>query len=162
MTKKVLATDVAETFFSMREAGNSKYCEFVSEKLLGSKSISDTIKREKLPTFIKNYTQTKFTIDKQLVNIKEERKLMSTFVIAARTHSEIDLPAYFGSYEFSVVPKSLFATDGCLRLNTDEAIIAQELIKLQQEECNQSTEVSRKVSTKVRKAVSEKLLYSMG
>ena len=87
---------------------------------------------------------------------------MPKFVIAARTRPEIDLPAYFGSYEFSVVPKSLFATDGYLRLNTDEAIIAQELIKLQQEECNQSTEVSRKVSTKVRKAVSEKLLYSMG
>ena len=162
LTKTVLATDVAETFLSMREAGNAQYCEFVSENLLGSKSIWNTIKKEKLPTFAKNCAQTKLTIDKQLVNIKEERKLMPKFVIAARTRPEIDLPAYFGSYEFSVVPKSLFATDGCLRLNTDEAIIAQELIKLQQEECNQSTEVSRKVSTKVWKAVSEKLLYSMG
>ena len=27
LTKKVLATYVAETFFSMREAGNAKYCD---------------------------------------------------------------------------------------------------------------------------------------
>ena len=43
LTKKVLATDVADIFLSMREAGNAKYCEFVSENLLGSKSI--TIKK---------------------------------------------------------------------------------------------------------------------
>ena len=128
---------------STREAGNAKYSEFVSEHLLGSKSIWDTIKKEKLPTSAKNCAQTKLTIDKQVANIKEERKLMSRFVIAARTHPEIDLPAYFGSYEFSVVPKSLFAlfaTDGCLRLSTDKASIAQELLKLQQKKCNQSTE----------------------
>ena len=53
LTKKELATDVAETFLSMREAGNTKYCEFVSGNLLGSKSIWGTIKKEKLPTFTK-------------------------------------------------------------------------------------------------------------
>ena len=65
---------------------------------------------------------------------------MSRFVIAARTSPEIDLPTYFSSYEFSVVVKSLFATDGCPCLSTDKALIAQELLKLHQEECNQSTE----------------------
>ena len=64
---------------------------------------------------------------------------MSRFVIAARTHPEIDWPAYFGSYEFSVAPNSLFATHGCLRLSTEKASIAQELLKLQQE-FNESTE----------------------
>ena len=64
---------------------------------------------------------------------------MSRFAIAARTHPEIDWPAYFGSYEFSVAPNSLFATHGCLRLSTEKASIAQELLKLQQE-FNESTE----------------------
>ena len=154
LTKKVLATDVAEAFLSMRGAGNAKYCEFVSENLLGSKSIWDTIKKKKLPTFAKNCTQTKLTIDKQLVNIKEERKPMSRVVIAARTRPETDLPAYFGSYEFSVVPKSLFATDGCLRLSTDKASIAQEILKLQQQECNQSTEsVNESTESNIRKVI---------
>ena len=61
----------------MREAGNVKYCEFVSENLLGSKSMWDTMKKAKLPTFAKNCVQTKLTIDKELVNIKKEHKLMS-------------------------------------------------------------------------------------
>ena len=153
-TKKVLATDVVETFLSMREAGNAKFCEFVSENLLGSKSIWDTIKKKKLPTFAKNCAQTKLTIDKQLVNIKEESKLMSRFVIAARAQPEIDLPAYFGSYEISVVPKSLFATDECLRLSTDKASIAQELLKLQQEERNQSTQsVNGSIESNIRKVI---------
>ena len=77
---------------------------------------------------------------------------MSRFVVAARTRPEIDLPAYFGSYEFSVVPKSLFATDGYLRLSTDKASITQELLKLQQEECNQSTEsVNESTESNIRK-----------
>ena len=79
---------------------------------------------------------------------------MSRFVIAARTHP--DLPAYFDSYEFSVVPNSLFATDGCLRLSTEKASISQELLKLQQE-CNQSTASINEGRT----ATSEKLIYSM-
>ena len=90
-------------------------------------------KKEKLPTFAKHCTQNKLTVDKQLANIEEERKLMSRFVIAARTHPEIDLPAFFSSYEFSVVPKSHFTTDGCLRLRADKASIVQELLQLQQE-----------------------------
>ena len=154
LTKRVLATDVVETFLSMREAGNAKYCEFFSEKLFSSKSIWDTIKKEKLPTFTKNSAQTKVTIDKQLVNIKEKCRLMSRFVIKARTSPEIDLPAYFGSYKFLVVPTSLFATDGCLCLSTDKASIAQKLFKLQQEECNQSMEsVDKGTESSIRKVV---------
>ena len=91
LTKKVLATDVTETFSSMRETVNPKYCEIISENLLSSKSIWDTIKIEKLPTFTKNYAQTKLTIDKHLFNIKEERKPMLRFVIASKTCPEIDL-----------------------------------------------------------------------
>ena len=154
LTKKVLATDLAETFLSMRGADNVKSCEFISENLLGSKSLWDTIKKEKLPTFAKNCALTKLTIDKQLVNIKEERKLMSKFFIAARTRPEIDLPVYFGSHEFSVVPKSLFATDECLCLSTDKASITRKLLKLQQEECTQNTEsVNKSAESNIRKVI---------
>ena len=45
LSKKILANNAAETFLSMEEAGNAKYCEFVSENLLGSKSIQDAIKK---------------------------------------------------------------------------------------------------------------------
>ena len=39
---------------------------------------------------------------------------MSRLIAAARSRPEIDISKYFGYYEFSVVPKSLFLDDGKL------------------------------------------------
>ena len=79
---------------------------------------------------------------------------MSGFVIAARTRPEIDLLGYFGSYNFPVVPESLYATDGCLRLSTDKASITQELPQLLEEECYQNTEsVNESTESNIRKVI---------
>ena len=43
-------------------------------------------------------------VQSQLVNIKAKRKLMSRFLVAARSRSEIDFPGHLGKYEFSAVP----------------------------------------------------------
>ena len=43
-------------------------------------------------------------VQSQLVNIKAKRKLMSRFLVAARSRSENDFPGYLGKYEFSAVP----------------------------------------------------------
>ena len=45
-------------------------------------------------------------VQSQLVNIKVERKLMSRFLVAARSTSEINLPGYLGKYEFPAVVES--------------------------------------------------------
>ena len=55
---------------------------------------------------------------------------MSQFVIASRSRSDIDLPNYFATYEFSVVPRSLYTMDGFLCQINDKATIAQEIRKL--------------------------------
>ena len=44
--------------------------------------------------------------------------------------SDIDLPNYFVTYEFSVVPRSLFTMDGFLHQTSDKATIAREIRKL--------------------------------
>ena len=41
---------------------------------------------------------------------------MTRLLIASRTRPDIDLPRYLGMYEFSVVPRSLFTTDGTLNV----------------------------------------------
>ena len=43
-----------------------------------------------------------------MVNIKEERKLISPFIVASGMRQDIDSPSYFEEYEFSVVPRPLF------------------------------------------------------
>ena len=52
---------------------------------------------------------------------------MSRLIVAARSRPEIDISKYFGDYEFSVVPKSLFLDDRKLVPIKDKYVILQEL-----------------------------------
>ena len=52
-------------------------------------------------------------------------------MLAARCRPDIDLPGYFGIYEFSIVPKPLFTPDGNLYKCTDTANVADEICNLQ-------------------------------
>ena len=45
-------------------------------------------------------------------------------------YKEIDLPAYFGRFEFTVVPRSMFRQDGSLLLGTDKATVTHEIEKM--------------------------------
>ena len=58
---------------------------------------------------------------------------MPRLIVAARSRPEIDISKYFGDYEFSVVPKSLFHHDGKLVPTKDKYVILQELEHLHQE-----------------------------
>ena len=91
------------------------------------KKVSGTqYKKKKLPTFDSLSRKTIFKVKTRIINIKEERKLMVQFIIAARTRPDIDLSFYFGECEFSVVPRSLFTADGLLHQTTDKSIITKE------------------------------------
>ncbi len=63
----------------------------------------------------------------KIIQLKEERTLMSRFLIAARKRPELDLEEAIGNYEFSVVPKSLFATDGSPLPSTDKSNVMKEI-----------------------------------
>ena len=65
------------------------------------------MEKTKLPTFISNNDQVKvqynwITLNNQYLILKEQ-KLMSRFFIAAKS-PDIDLPGYFGTYEFLKFP----------------------------------------------------------
>ena len=79
------------------------------------------MKRCNLKTF-KTQTKTiKSKVKQQLVEMKEEKNLLSRFLIAARKRPELELEKCIGSFEFSVVPKSLFSVDGELLPCNDKA-----------------------------------------
>ena len=63
-------------------------------------------------------------------SLKEERKLISKFLILSRTRHDIDLPSYLGDNEFSVVPRSLFTLDGQFYKSTDKSVILNEIENL--------------------------------
>lgn len=68
-----------------------------------------------------NSKQITVTVNKELVNLKAERKLLSRFVVTICSRPRIDLYYYLGEFELSVVPRSLFTLDVFLHIETEKA-----------------------------------------
>ena len=56
----------------------------------GDGSIWDPMKKEKLNTFSSNNKKVTVSVNKQLVQVREERKLMTRLLVASRTRPDID------------------------------------------------------------------------
>ena len=126
-TKKVLPMHAVDRFLQAKEIGQTKYEEFVKEKLEGEGSILDTIKKEKIATFVSNNKAFTVTINNETYQIKEERKLLSRLLVVSQTRPDLDLPTEFGKYEFSVSPPSIFASDRTLNDEKKKSDIAVQL-----------------------------------
>ena len=70
----------------------------------------------------------------EALQIRQERKLMNQILAASRIPPETDLSNIFGTYEFSVVKLSRFATDRSLYYCKDKSVIPKELRKFEPEE----------------------------
>ena len=101
---------------------------FRAERLYGEKSIWDPMVKRKLPTFAETTKKVNVKVNK-LVQLKEEKKLMTKFIIASRKREDINLPYYFGTNKFSVIPRSLFRPDGTMLLDTDKSTVMHEIEK---------------------------------
>ena len=130
VTKKVLNPKLAEEFLAHETNGKELLENFINERFEEEKSIWEPITKSKLPTFGSNLKTVTVKIKDQLVQVKEEHKLISRFLIVCRTRHDIDLPSYLGDYEFSVVPRSLFTPDGQLYKSTDKSVILNEIENL--------------------------------
>ena len=127
VTKKILNPKLAEEFLAHETTGNELLENFIKVRFKGEKSIWDSITKSKLPTFGSNVKTVTFQIKGQLVQVKEEHKLISRFLIVCRTRHDIDLPSYLADYEFSVVSQSLFTPNGQLYKSTDKSVILNEI-----------------------------------
>ena len=87
------------------------------------------MKMKKLKTFQNHNTFVVKNGDK-ITKLKEERGLLQRFVIAARSRPNLDLKECIGTYEFGVIPRSLFSGDGSVLLPGDKSKIMQYLEKL--------------------------------
>ena len=85
--------------------------------------------QRKLPAFAERTKKVNVKVNNKVVQLKEEKKLMAKFIIASRKQEDIDLPYYFGKYELSVIPRSLFRPDGTVLLDTDKSNVMHEIEK---------------------------------
>ena len=114
---------MTKVFLDCVAIGEVLYNNFVDERLFGEVSIWEPLKKRKITTFKIHVKSCNIKTKEGVVNIKEERKLMSRFIVASRTRQDIDLPHYFGEYEFSVVPRSLFNRYGVLIPSKDKSSV---------------------------------------
>ena len=108
LSKAVLAKDATVDTLNNHEIGKEMYQGFVEQRIKGSTSVWAKLKKRKLKTF---QTQS-YKVGEKIVQIKEERSLVTRFLIMSHRRDEIDLRDIIGNYELSVVPQALFLQDG--------------------------------------------------
>ena len=127
--KRCYLTILHKEFLEIEKEGQCLYEQFIEERIVGSNCIWDSITKRKLPTFVNNKKIVTVKIRNQLINIRIERKLMSRFIVTARSRPDIDLPGYRGKHEFSAVPKSLFTEEGDLIGCNDKSKMTAEMLE---------------------------------
>lgn len=130
VSKAVLPTNVALELLQHQMIGEETYTQFVNERIQGPLSVWSPMKKRNLLTFKQQSKRVQIPAEKKIVQLKEERTLLSRFLITARKRPEIDLEESIGNYEFSVVPKSMFTDDGQPLLTTDKSKIMHEIESL--------------------------------
>ena len=83
--------------------------------------------KKKLNTFKTSNATVEINAGGKLVKIKEERGLLQRLIVISRSRPQLDLKECIGTYEFGVVPRSLFALDGTVMLAYDKAKILHHL-----------------------------------
>ena len=92
ITKKVLPKDQADIFLAHDEAGSELFNLVRAERLYGEKSIWDPMVKRKLPTFAQTTKKVNVKVNNKVVQLKEEKTLMTKFILASRKQKYIDLP----------------------------------------------------------------------
>jgi len=131
LTKAVMTQTATNDIIHRDEIGQQMFESFVTERLTeGKLSVWDKMNRRKLETFKSANASTVVRMGDKMVKMKEERGLLQRCIIISRSRPELDLKECIGTYEFGIVPRSLFASDGSLLLAYDKASILHQLEKL--------------------------------
>ena len=94
----------AEEFLQHETIGEDMYNSFKNERIIGNTSVWDKMTKCKQSTYVAANKTAKIKLKDQVVELKEERRLMTQFVIASKSCENMNLPQIFGNHEFSVVP----------------------------------------------------------
>ena len=89
----------------------------------------------------------------KLVKIKEERGLLQRLILIFRSRPQLDLKERIGTYEFGVVPRSLFASDGTVLLAYHKAKILHHLELLVTYQAAKTTDQSKGPTNKLKKCI---------
>ena len=114
VTKSVMHEEVAIDVHQRNEIGQKRYTEFVENRIKTNKvNIWNPIPQSKFKMWKESGEKVQIKFKESIVELKECNSLLIRLLVVARSRPGIDLKQSIGLYEFSVVPKALFAAD-CL------------------------------------------------
>ena len=106
------------------------FVEFTIERLTeGRHCVWNKMTKKQLKTFKTSDATIEINAayGRKLVQMKEEHGLLQRPIVISRSPPQLDLKECIGTYEFGVVPRSLFASDGTVLLAYDKAKILHHL-----------------------------------
>ena len=120
MTHSILTDD--SDLVEIEQIGEELYDKFIEERgANGPGNVWDKLTKRKLLTFRGLTKCVKLKIKDKIVNLREERSLMTRLLVISRSRPGIDIAEQFAKHEFSVVPHSLFDNEGKMLKCSDKA-----------------------------------------
>lgn len=122
IVSSVLIPDAAKVDILSRDKnGMNDYQNFVQERLVQNSpmSVCDPMKKMKLKTFYTWVENTRVRLG-EVFKLREERKLLACFLIIQQSRTELfpQFSATIANYEIAITPRSMFALDGSLLIQT--------------------------------------------
>ncbi|CAH3043013.1 unnamed protein product [Porites lobata] len=113
VTKVRMPEKVKKDLCNQSVIGNKLFGTFVKERIqTAEKSIWDVVKKRKLLTWKTTEKTVRVATKDKIIELKEDRCLFARMMVICKSRPEIDIKEAVGVYEFSVVPRSMFAADG--------------------------------------------------
>ena len=112
VTKVVMPETVKEDLCEQSEIGRRLFDCFVKERVQSGKvNLWLPMKKRKLLTWKTSAKVVKVTAADEIAELQEDRSLLARVMMVCKSRPEIDIKETVGQYEFSIVPRSLFAAD---------------------------------------------------
>ena len=110
-----MADDVKEELINEPDTGNSIAEPFTTERIKSGKlNLWSPMKKRQLKTWRMAGKKVRVTTGDKIVELQEDRSLFAQMFVISESRRVVDLQETVSRYEFSVVPRSMFAIDGTM------------------------------------------------
>ena len=113
VTKVVAPEKVKKDLVGQSGIGEKLFETFVKDRVQSGKfGIWTPMKKRKLQTWKTMGKKIKLSISGQTIELQEDWNLFVRMLVICKSRPEIDIREAVGTYEFTVVPRSMFGADG--------------------------------------------------
>ena len=113
--KVVVPEKVQKDLVGQSEIGQKLFDTFVRDRIQSGRiNLWSTMKKQKLQTWKSMAKKIKIPCTGETVELQEDRNLFARMMVICKGRPEIDIKEAVGTYEFRVVPRSMFAADGTI------------------------------------------------